>query len=84
MDGPWAKQYQKDEQGETVLDEEGNPVVDQDKLNRYQYNGKELTEDLGLNWNDYGARWYDLAIGRWNAVDLLAEKQASYYAWREQ
>ena len=77
MDGPWAAQYQEDENGETLLDEEGNPVVDQDKLNRYQYNGKELTEDLGLNWNDYGARWYNSAIGRWNAVDPSAEK---YYS----
>ena len=27
--------------------------------NKYQYNGKELNDDFGLNWNDYGARWYD-------------------------
>jgi RHS repeat-associated protein len=45
---------------------------------KYQYNGKELNEDLGLNWNDYGARWYDAAIGRWNAIDPLSEK---YTRW---
>lgn len=85
MDGPWAKQYQKEETDEDgngvldpILDEEGNPVVDQEKLNRYQFNGKELTEDLGLNWNDYGARWYDPTVGRWNAVDPLAEE---FYEW---
>ena len=46
--------------------------------NAYQYNNKELNEDFGLQWMDYGARWYNPQINRWGQVDPLAEK---YYAW---
>ncbi|MCB9293873.1 MAG: hypothetical protein H6559_12250 [Lewinellaceae bacterium] len=42
------------------------------------YNGKELNEDYEINLMDYGARWYDGAIGRWTAVNPLAEE---YYPW---
>lgn len=40
---------------------------------KYQYNGKSLEDDFGLNWNDYGARFYDPALGRWHTIDPLAE-----------
>ena len=44
---------------------------------RYLYNGKELYEQLGLGWYDYGARWYDAAVGRFPCIDPLAER----FAW---
>ena len=43
----------------------------------YKYNGKELNRKNGLDWYDYGARMYDVALGRWHMVDPMAEK---YYS----
>ena len=39
----------------------------------YLYSGKELTRFNALNWYNYGARWYDPTIARWNGVDNMAE-----------
>jgi RHS repeat-associated protein len=43
----------------------------------FRYNGKELDVMNGLNNYDYGARFYDPQIGRWNTIDPLANK---YYS----
>ncbi|MCB2379963.1 DUF6443 domain-containing protein [Hymenobacter sp. BT635] len=46
--------------------------------NKFQYTGKEKQLELGLNWQDYGARMYDAQLGRWHSIDLSSEK---YYSW---
>jgi RHS repeat-associated protein len=45
--------------------------------NRFRYNGKEYQNDLGFEWYDYGARFYDPALARWHSMDSEAE---NYYS----
>ncbi len=50
-----------------------NVVTSTNPAQDYKYNGKELNDELGLDWYDYGWRNYDAALGRWMNVDNLAE-----------
>ena len=40
----------------------------------FKFNGKELDRMLGLDWMDYGARWYDPTLPRWTTMDPLCEE----------
>jgi len=88
--------YEADEDGDGEVDIVQNnkyypfgmqmegPWNDQETVgNDYTYNGKEINRELGLNWMDYGARYYDPSIGRFNSVDPLSDifPQQSHYLY---
>lgn len=43
----------------------------------FKYNGKELDRMNGLDWYDYGARWYDAGVGKWFNIDPMLENYVS-------
>jgi len=45
---------------------------------KFGFNGKENNDELGLEWQDFGARNYEASLGRWMNVDPLAAKFPSY------
>ena len=55
-----------------VISSNGNSTA-----NKYGYQSKELQEELGLEWHDFGARNYDASLGRWMNLDPLSDKYES-------
>ncbi|WP_299273766.1 DUF6443 domain-containing protein [uncultured Psychroserpens sp.] len=51
-----------------------NVVTSTNPALKKTYNGKELQDELGLDWYDYGARNYDASLGRFMNIDRFSEK----------
>ena len=45
---------------------------------KFKFGGKELNEELGLDWYDFGARNYDASLGRWMNIDPMGELLMSH------
>ncbi len=50
--------------------------------NKYQFGGKELNSDFGLNWNHHDWRFLDVASGRFVTVDPLSDIEPSQTPYR--
>ncbi|WP_437398685.1 DUF6443 domain-containing protein [Flagellimonas lutimaris] len=48
---------------------------------KYTFQGKEYQDEDGLNWNDFGSRMYDPALGRWMASDPQNQFGSPYLAF---
>ena len=54
-----------------------NSALSLSATNRYKFGSKESLEPVSLDMLDFGARFYDPRIARWNTQDPLAEKYFS-------
>ena len=69
------------------MQQNGNWAKTQTVKNDYLYNGKEMNTEIGLNWSDYGNRFYIPSIGRFASMDKLAshpnqvDKSPYAYGW---
>jgi len=44
-----------------------------------KFTGKEHDDDFGLNWDYFGARYYDAVVGRWMVVDPILSKETQEF-----
>jgi RHS repeat-associated protein len=61
----------------SVINPNGNSTAQ-----KFGFGGKELSEELGLNTLDFGARNYDPAIGRWMNLDPMADRNYTRTPYR--
>ena len=61
---------------------EGRKYYDPNYDYRYGFNGKEDDKDFGSNLQDFDARFYNAAIGRWLSVDPLRHRSPDMTPYR--
>ena len=53
-----------------IVSSDGNSIAQ-----KFGFNGKELKDELGLYWYDFGTRNYDVSIGRWLNMEKRSVNQ---------